>query len=102
MDKKIVIFLKTYKVHILATLAFFFFLRSCSKSREISRLERANKKIEYVADSLQTRVESLKEDKIAIHVWYDNWISKKDRGSQLMELHSVVKHNIDSLQRSKH
>ncbi len=30
---------------------------------------------------------------------YDNWISSKDRGQQLMELHRVVKDNIKELQK---
>ena len=34
-----------------------------------------------------------------IHIEYDNWISSKDRGPQLMELHPVVKSSIKKLQK---
>jgi len=51
----------------------------------------------------QQKIDSLPEimriEKINIHLEYDEWISSKDRGSQLMELHSIVKNNIKELQK---
>ena len=38
-------------------------------------------------------------EKINIHLEYDDWISSKDRGTQLMELHSIVKNNVKELQK---
>lgn len=38
-------------------------------------------------------------EKINIHLEYDEWISSKDRGQQLMELHSIVKNNVKELQK---
>jgi len=38
-------------------------------------------------------------EKINIHLDYDSWISSKDRGQQLMELHQIVKTNIKDLQK---
>lgn len=42
-----------------------------------------------------------KKEKIAIHSFYDNWITQKDRGPQLMELHFIVKENLKKEQESK-
>ena len=42
-----------------------------------------------------------KNEKIAIHGFYDNWITQKDRGQQLMELHLIVKENLKKEQESK-
>ena len=42
-----------------------------------------------------------KNEKIAIHGFYDNWITQKDRGPQLMELHFIVKENLKKEQESK-
>jgi hypothetical protein len=36
-------------------------------------------------------------EKIKVHTDYDNYISSKDRGEQLMELHMLVKQNIKDL-----
>ena len=51
----------------------------------------------------QQKIDSLPEimriEKINIHLEYDNWISSKDRGTQLMELHSIVKNNVKNLQK---
>jgi hypothetical protein len=49
-------------------------------------------------DSLKT---AHKNEKIAIHGFYDNWITQKDRGPQLMELHLIVKENLKKEQESK-
>ena len=41
----------------------------------------------------------IRMEKIKVHVEYDNYISGKDRGEQLMELHMIVKQNIKELQK---
>ena len=40
-----------------------------------------------------------KGEKLKIHTDYDNYISGKNRGEQLMELHMVVKDNIKNLEK---
>ncbi len=101
--KKIVDFIKKYKLYILGILFLFYFFRSCSKSTQIKKLERTNETQQVQLDSLSKRLDSVPEiirvDKINIHLEYDRWISSKDRGPQLMELHSIVKNNIEELQK---
>jgi len=101
--KKITEFIKKYKVYILAVLLMFFFFRSCSRGGSIKKLEQSNEKQILVIDSLSQKIDSIPElirvEKINIHLEYDGWISSKDRGSQLMELHSLVKNNIKELQK---
>jgi hypothetical protein len=101
--KKITEFIKKYKVYILAVLLVFFFFRSCSRGGSIKKLEQSNEKQSLAIDSLSQKIDSIPEvvrvEKINIHLEYDNWISSKDRGSQLMELHSLVKNNIKELQK---
>ena len=53
----------------------------------------------YKGKKIDSIPEILRVEKINIHLEYDSWISSKDRGSQLMELHSVVKENIKELQK---
>ena len=101
--KKIVDFIKKYKLYILGILFLFYFFRSCSKSTQIKKLERTSETQQVQLDSLSKRLDSVPEiirvDKINIHLEYDRWISSKDRGPQLMELHSIVKNNIEELQK---
>ena len=108
--KKIIEFAKKYKIYILSGLLFIFFVRSCSKSGEVRRLEKANIINEQSIDSLTLLVngqkdtinnisEVIKKEKLKVHREYDNYISLKDRGPQLMELHRVVKKNIQDLEK---
>jgi hypothetical protein len=108
--KNIIEFIKKYKVHILASLLFIFFARSCSKSSEVRKLEKSEIKNIEMIDSLRTVIGGQKDtinnisdvirmEKIKVHVEYDNYISGKDRGEQLMELHMIVKQNIKELQK---
>ena len=41
----------------------------------------------------------IKGEKLKVHTDYDNYISGKNRGEQLMELHMVVKDNIKKLEK---
>jgi hypothetical protein len=52
MGKKIVEFIKKYKLHILGLLLFIFIVRSCSNSGKITKLERINNVQEKLIDSL--------------------------------------------------
>jgi len=108
--KKFIELVKKYKLYILSFLLLFFFFRSCSKSTEIKKLTKENNNNGIVVDSLnneiklrQQKIDSLPEimriEKINIHLEYDEWISSKDRGQQLMELHSIVKNNVKNLQK---
>jgi PBP1b-binding outer membrane lipoprotein LpoB len=108
--KKFIDLVKKYKVYILAILLLFYFFRSCSKSTTIKKLTRKVDNNGLVVDSLeneiklrQQKIDSVPEiiriEKINIHLEYDEWISSKDRGNQLMELHSIVKNNVKNLQK---
>jgi hypothetical protein len=108
--KKIIEFIKKYKVHILTSLLFILFVRSCSKSGEVRKLEKIGIKNVKMIDSLRTVIGGQKDtinnisdvirmEKIKVHTEYDNYISGKDRGEQLMELHMVVKENIKKLEK---
>lgn len=108
--KNFVDFLKKYKVHILSTLCFIFIFRSCIKSSQINRLEKEQGKCEHTVDSLNNLLNKQKDtinnigevirlEKIKVHSEYDDYISSKDRGQQLMELHMLVKQNIQKLQK---
>jgi hypothetical protein len=87
----------------LSTLLVIFIFKSCSKSGDIKKLEKTNEQQVFAIDSLSQKIDSIPEvirvEKINIHLEYDVWISGKDRGSQLMELHSLVKNNIKELQK---
>lgn len=108
--KKFIDLVKKYKIYILSVLALFFFFKSCSKSADINKLNKINEGgVEY-SDSLQNviniqkaKIDSFPEviriEKINIHLEYDNWISEKDRGQQLMELHRIVKENVNDLKK---
>jgi len=108
--KKIIEFIKKYKIHILSTLLCIFFMRSCMKSGEVRKLEKIKTQNEKVVDSLTFLVngqkdtinnisEVIRQEKLKVHREYDNYISLKDRGPQLMELHRVVKKNIQDLEK---
>jgi PBP1b-binding outer membrane lipoprotein LpoB len=101
--KKILELIKKYKVYILAVLLLIFFFKSCSKSTDIKKLDKLSTTQKIQLDSLNSKIDSIPEiirvEKINIHLEYDEWISSKDRGSQLMELHSIVKNNIKDLQK---
>jgi hypothetical protein len=57
----------------------------------VGKLEKIVKQNTSTIDSLKV---AHKKEKIAIHGFYDNWITQKDRGPQLMELHLIVKDNL--------
>jgi hypothetical protein len=107
--EKIINFTKKYKIYILSFLLLIFVIRSCSKSGEIKKINRQN--IEYntqldslvsLNNKLQQKIDSfpevLRKQKLNIHMEYDNFISRQDRGKQLMELHMIVKDNVKDLQ----
>ena len=106
---KFIDLLKKYKVYILAGLLAIFFIRSCSKSTQVRKGGDVIIENELVIDSLENVIsdqkgtidafpEIVKEEKIKIHLEYDNYISEKDRGDQLMELHMIIKENLKELQ----
>ena len=108
--KKIIEFVKKYKIHILSSLLFIFFMRSCIKSGEVRKLNKVKTENEKIVDSLNLLVNGQKDtinnisevirmEKIKVHRDYDNYISSKDRGEQLMELHMIVKKNIKNLEK---
>jgi len=108
--KKFIDLVKKYKVYILVILLLFYFFRSCSKSTTIKKLTREVDNNGLVVDSLENEIklrqqkidsvpEIMRVEKINIHLEYDEWISSKDRGQQLMELHSIVKNNVKNLQK---
>lgn len=108
--EKILNFINVYKLYIIGVMLIFFFFRSCGRGRDVSRLEKKMKSTEVYIDSLQSVINSQQniiskfpdeiiQEKLHIHMEYDNWISSRDRGSQLMELHFVVKNNISDLKK---
>ena len=96
--KKLIELIKTYKLQILIFLTVIFFFKSCSNSSKVTKLEKIQKQNVSTIDSMKI---AHKNDKIAIHSFYDNWITQKDRGPQLMELHFMVKENLKKEQESK-
>jgi hypothetical protein len=96
--RKLIELIKTYKLQILIFLTVIFFFRSCSNSSKVSKLEKIEKENIATIDSLKI---AHKKEKIEIHSFYDNWITQKDRGPQLMELHFIVKENLKKEQESK-
>jgi len=108
--KKVIEFVKKYKIHILTSLLVIFFFRSCSKSGDVRKLEKVNIRTTKVVDSLTIVVKGQKDtinniseviriEKIKVHAEYDNYISSKDRGEQLMELHKIIKQNLKNLEK---
>jgi hypothetical protein len=96
--KKLIELIKTYKLQILIFLTVIFFFRSCGNSSKVDKLEKIEKRNVATIDSLKV---AHKNEKIGIHSFYDNWITQKDRGPQLMELHFIVKENLKKEQESK-
>jgi hypothetical protein len=108
--KKIIELLKKYKIYILGILLVVFFMRSCSRGVTISKMGKVDvtqiDKIDSLNGVITTKTqkidsfpEFLRLEKLNIHMDYDHFISKQDRGEQLMELHMVVKDNIKQLQK---
>jgi hypothetical protein len=106
--KNFIEFVKKFKIHILGLFLLIFFMRSCIKSGQVRKLEKVKTQNETVIDSLTFIVngqkdtinnisEVIRQEKLKVHREYDNYISSKDRGPQLMELHMVVKKNIKDL-----
>ena len=96
--KKLIELINTYKLQILIFLTIIFFFRSCGNSSKVGKLEKIEKQNVATIDSLKI---AHKNEKIKIHGFYDNWITQKDRGPQLMELHFIVKENLKKEQESK-
>lgn len=92
-------FIKTYNLYILSILLVIFFFRSCGRGSSITKLEKKIENNIVLIDSLKTIIETHKKEKLSIHMEYDYWISSKDRGPQLMELHSIVKQKIKELEK---
>ena len=99
--KKVIEFVKKYKIHILTSLLVIFFFRSCSKSGDVRKLEKVNIRTTKIVDSLTTVIKGQKDtinniseviriEKIKIHTDYDNYISSKNRGEQLMDLINLI------------
>jgi hypothetical protein len=62
----------------------------------IDSLSNVIKSQEYTINNIS---EVIRLEKVKVHTEYDNYISSKDRGEQLMELHMIVKQNIKDLQK---
>lgn len=102
-------FIKTHKIKILAVLLALSFARSCSKSSEAKKINKTN--IELIKENqakdsllglyrstIDSFPEKLRKNSLEIHQEYDLWISQKDRGEQLMDLHkNFVKVKIKEL-----
>lgn len=108
--KNFIELVKKYKIHILSVLLFIFVMRSCIKSGEVRKLEKVKTTNTHTIDSLTSVVngqkdtinnisEVIRQEKLKVHREYDNYISSKDRGPQLMELHMIVKNNIKELEK---
>jgi hypothetical protein len=69
--------------------------QSIEFNTQLDSLIRLNDNLQQKADSFP---EVLRKQKLNIHMEYDNYISKQDRGKQLMDLHMIVKDNIKDLQ----
>lgn len=100
--KKFIELIKKYKVYILGALLLFFFFKSCSKSTNIKKLERANVELQSKVDSYESKIDSfperLRKEKLSIYLSLDDTISRVDRGPQLMGLHKMIKDSVKSLQ----
>jgi len=108
--KKFIELVKKYKVYILGVLLVIFFFRSCGKSTQVRKSDKIITEKEVIIDSLNNVIkeqkltinefpEIVRQEKIKLHSEYDNYISEKDRGQQLMELHMIVKENLKELQK---
>lgn len=106
--KNITTFLTKYKFYLVTILLLLIWVRSCSKSGNIRKLTKVNTELnqmilskdstnnlhKQIIDSFPSK---LQKSNLSIHQEYDLWISQKDRGQQLMELHMIVKDNIRKL-----
>ena len=108
--KNFIEFVKKYKIYILSGFLLIFSFRSCIKSGQVRKLEKTNTEVQSKVDSLSLVIknqkdtinnisEVIRQEKIKVHTEYDNYISEKDRGEQLMELHKIVKQNIKKLEK---
>ena len=101
--ENIVEFLKKHKTKLLISLVVIFFFKSWGSSRNVTKLEKLKTENVNTIDSLNLLIknhdEQIRIEKIKVHTYYDNWITEKDRGGQLMELHFVVKNNLKELQK---
>jgi hypothetical protein len=92
--KKFIDFVKKYKIHILSSLLFITFVRSCGKSRNISKLEKNKIELSNRLDSIVKAKDSIidvKSAKWSSDIEYiDTWIKHQDRGYQLMELQVIT------------
>jgi hypothetical protein len=100
--KPLINFIEIHAVKILSVLLFITWIGSCNKGRNVSKLEKKNSNLTHEVDSLRGLTknfpETLRVEKLKIHQEYDLWISKKDRGEQLMDLHTnFVKPRIQEL-----
>jgi hypothetical protein len=100
--KPLIDFVKQHAVKILAILLVFTYIGSCNKGRKVNRVEKKNVELTKQVDSLKNLTSNFSEvlriEKLKIHQEYDLWISKKDRGEQLMDLHTnFVKPKIQEL-----
>ena len=100
--KPLIDFIKLHAVKILAALLMITYIGSCNKGRNVRKLEKKNIELSSQIDSLKHITsgfdEILRTEKLKIHQEYDLWISKKDRGEQLMDLHTnFVKPRIQEL-----
>jgi PBP1b-binding outer membrane lipoprotein LpoB len=98
---KVLDFLKKYKVHVLATLLLILFFRSCGKSRTITKLEKDKKQNVEAIDSLESLIsvknakidsfpEILRKEKLAIHLMYNDTMSKMIRTPQTQWLQNNI------------
>ena len=100
--KKAIELVKKYNVYILALLFVFFFFKSCGKSTDIKKLEKANVELQQKVDRYEEKIDSfpeiLRKEKLSIYLSLDDTISRVDRGPQLMGLHKMIKDSVKSLQ----
>ena len=82
------------------SIGFFIFLVLTLNSFAQSKMTRQQYIDTYKKDQrIDSFPEILRQEKLNIHMGYDDYISKKDRGDQLMEIHMMVKDNIKELQK---
>jgi len=102
-------FLIKYKFYIICAILAIVFIRSCGKSRNINRFEKAETEFTNSIDSLSNIIvinnakldsipELLRTDKLSIYLALDDTISRVDRTPQLMGFHTLIKDKIKSLQ----
>lgn len=102
-------FIQKYGVLILGVVFLITFFRSCSKNGEIRKLNKTNVELsktiiskdsllQTYKHSIDSFPEKIRQTSLILHQEYDAWISKRDRGQQLMELHNdFVKVKIKNL-----